>query len=268
MDEGDVKMHDIVLLDNDDQENSISNNNKKKRSTITATKLYKDRMNGVAQKKPIRPSISPVTPSNTPYVSQTWKEYYEQIMKNKEQTKIDLEWIDLSSRLQQTYTIYIQEKSKTYVFESERNKAIINLLKESIPEDHNSEKMRWKRVYDLLLSLVVSGDKLKIPFELYHKMLRELNMTINYLQSVDKDEFEDLKKFFLDNCSKMKDYVSHDILSKNQGVSMFLGLTIHTVFDYVSQHPMFDYVSQLQDIFIKESRSKHILRLIYLHGVR
>ncbi|CAG8625665.1 11652_t:CDS:1, partial [Cetraspora pellucida] len=200
MDDSDVKMQD---MDNEDQENIISNN-KKKRSTITATNLYKDRMSGVAQKKSIRPSISPVTPSNTPYVSQTWKKYYEQIMKNKEQTKTDLEWIDLSSRLQQTYTIYIQEKSKAYVFETERNKAIINILKESIPEDHNSEKMRWKRVYDLLLSLVVSGDKLKISFELYHKMLRELNMTINYLQSVDKDEFEDLKKIFLDNCSKMK----------------------------------------------------------------
>ncbi|CAG8802357.1 22756_t:CDS:2 [Cetraspora pellucida] len=200
-DDSEVKMQDIVLLDNEDQENTTSN--KKKRSTITATNLYKDRIKGVAQKKSIRPSISPVTPSNTPYVSQTWKKYYEQMMENKEQTKINLEWIDLSSRLQQTYTIYIQEKSKTYVFETERNKAIINILKQSIPEDHNSEKMRWKRVYDLLLSLVISGEKLTIPFELYHKMLRELNMTINYLQSVDKDEFEDFKNYFLDNCSKM-----------------------------------------------------------------
>ncbi|CAG8806842.1 21859_t:CDS:1, partial [Racocetra persica] len=131
------------------------------------------------------------------------KKYYEQMMKSKEQTKTNLEWIDLSSRLQQTYTIYIQEKSKTYVFESEKNKPIINILKESIPEEHNSEKMCWKRVYDLLLSLVVSGDKLKILFELYYKMLRELNMIINYLQSVDKDEFEDLKLYFLNKCSKM-----------------------------------------------------------------
>ncbi|CAG8725429.1 14220_t:CDS:1 [Dentiscutata erythropus] len=204
MDDSEVKMEDVVvILDNEDQEITTANNNKKKRSTIASTNLYKDRINGVAQKKPIRPSISPVTPSNTPYVSQTWKEYYEQMMKSKEQTKINLEWLDLSSRLQQTYTVYIQEKSKTYVFESERNKAIINILKESIPEEHNSEKMRWRRVYDLLLSLVVSGDKLKIPFELYHKMLRELNMTINYLQSVDKDEFEDFKNYFLNNCSKM-----------------------------------------------------------------
>ncbi|RIB23902.1 hypothetical protein C2G38_2242368 [Gigaspora rosea] len=116
------------------------------------------------------------------------------MVKSKEQTKINLEWIDLSSRLQQTYTIYVQEKSKTYIFESERNKAIINILKESIPEDHNSERMRWRRVYDLLLSLVIGGDNLNIPFELYHKMLRELNMTINYLQSVDKEEFEDFKE--------------------------------------------------------------------------
>ncbi|CAG8763060.1 3635_t:CDS:2, partial [Cetraspora pellucida] len=173
MDDTDIKMQD---MDNKDQENIISNN-KKKRSTITTTNLYKDRMSG---------------------------KYYEQIMKNKEQTKTNLEWIDLSSRLQQTYTIYIQKKSKAYVFETERNKAIINILKESIPEDHNSEKIRWKRVYDLLLSLVVSSDKLKISFELNYKMLRELNMTINYLLSVDKDEFKYLKKIFLDNCSKMK----------------------------------------------------------------
>ncbi|CAG8848712.1 14664_t:CDS:2, partial [Gigaspora margarita] len=76
---------------------------------MTVTNLYKDRMNGVAQKKPIRPSISPVTQSNTPHVSQTWNEYYERSI-----------WNGL--------LIY------------ERNKAIINLLKESIPEDHNSEK--------------------------------------------------------------------------------------------------------------------------------
>ncbi|CAG8513450.1 26500_t:CDS:1 [Racocetra persica] len=137
-DDSEVKMQDIVLLDNKDQENTTSN--KKKRSTITATNLYKDCIKGVAQKKLIRPSISPVTSSNTPYVLQTLKKYYEQMMENKEQTKINLEWIDLSSRLQQTYTIYIQEKSKTYVFETEKNKTIINILKQSIPEDHNSEK--------------------------------------------------------------------------------------------------------------------------------
>ncbi|KAF0452897.1 hypothetical protein F8M41_001819 [Gigaspora margarita] len=196
----DVK--DVIILDSEDQE-STTNNNKKKRSTLASTNLYKDRIIGVAQKKAIRPSISPVPPSNTPYVSQTWKEYYEQMVKSKEQTKINLEWIDLSSRLQQTYTIYVQEKSKTYIFESERNKAIINILKESIPEDHNSERMRWRRVYDLLLSLIIGGDNLNIPFELYHKMLRELNMTINYLQSVDKEEFEDFKNYFLNHCSKM-----------------------------------------------------------------
>lgn len=188
-----------------DEEYSTKSKKRKIKSTYNASKLYNDRINGDAEL--IRPSNSPVIPSAVLYDSQTWKKYYKELKLHQKQVRIDLEWTDLSSRFQQVVIVYKQLKNKNYNFEGDRYKAIIKLLKESVPsfsENANSETMRWKRVFDLILSLVEEADKQEIPLEVCHNRLRDLNMTINYLQSVDKIEFEEFKNNFLKKCSEKK----------------------------------------------------------------
>ncbi|CAG8693340.1 6434_t:CDS:1, partial [Gigaspora margarita] len=104
-----------------------------------------------------------------------------------------MNFAEVFTRLSQFKTLYCYIQSQTFISDLERNKTISKLIKDSIPEEMVIETSRWRKVYDFVVMIIEKKD---IDF------VRGLDILINYLQEVDKGEFELLVDLIVETYKK------------------------------------------------------------------
>ncbi|CAG8660651.1 9880_t:CDS:2, partial [Scutellospora calospora] len=94
----------------------------------------------------------------------------------------------------------------SFQFDNDKNKEINKLIKQSIPNRMNMEISYWKKVYDLVV-LVIEKKK-DIDLEVFLEEIRDLNITFNYLQEVNQNEFESLVNLIIEKYKKKLKHTS------------------------------------------------------------
>ncbi|CAG8626624.1 16325_t:CDS:10, partial [Gigaspora rosea] len=90
------------------------------------------------------------------YNAEKWKIYNEKILEGKRQTKIDLDWAEI--------------------------KAINNMIKQAIPESMFSEISKLRKIYDFTVIIIENKNINLVKFLV---KIRDLNITLNYLQAIE-----------------------------------------------------------------------------------
>ncbi|CAG8816461.1 6006_t:CDS:1 [Gigaspora margarita] len=157
---------------------------KKKKKQITNTNAYVKRINNDEYFPPI---VSPVVTKSKTYDPNEWKNLNQTLQDKKKQQKIDQDWAEVYSKFIQFELIYNSVNEKTFLFDNQKDKEINKLIKLSIPNRLNTEISRWRKVFDLVVLIIESND---ISLEDFLNEIRNLNITFNYLQEVDQEEFK------------------------------------------------------------------------------
>ncbi|CAG8820902.1 7519_t:CDS:2, partial [Gigaspora margarita] len=124
---------------------------------------------------------------------------HQKLQENKKQHKIDINYAEVFSRVCQFETLYYYIQKQTFISDLERNKTITKLIKESIPDGMVTEVSRWRKVYEFVVMIIEKKD---IGLEAFFLEIRGLDISINYLQEVDKDEFESLVDLIVETYKK------------------------------------------------------------------
>ncbi|CAG8798076.1 46450_t:CDS:1 [Gigaspora margarita] len=170
---------------------------KKKRKT-TKTDVYVRRINN---DEFFPPTVSPVVTKSRTYDPNEWKSLNQTLQDKKKQHKIDQDWAEVYSKFIQFELIYNKVNEKTYLFENHKDKEINKLIKQSIPDGLSTEISRWRKAFDLAVLIIESND---ISLEDFLVEIRDLNITFNYLQEVDKEEFQNLFHLIVEKYKKMQ----------------------------------------------------------------
>ncbi|CAG8855306.1 26427_t:CDS:1, partial [Gigaspora margarita] len=145
------------------------------------------------------PSTIPAIKKSESYNSNEWRGLHQKLQENKKQHKIDMNYAEVFTRFCQFKSLYYHIQSQTFISDLERNKAISKLIKESIPDGMVIEISRWRKVYDFVVVIIEKKD---IDFDAFFFEIRDLDISINYLQEVDKDKFELLVDLIVETYKK------------------------------------------------------------------
>ncbi|CAG8708989.1 3004_t:CDS:2 [Gigaspora margarita] len=192
---------------------SQANQTKKKKKT---TSKYIDRIENSIRES-VTPTFNPILPNVEEYDVNVWKQYNIDLLKNINQQKVNLNWVEVYSRYSQFFSLYKTIKSKKFA-EQEINK----LIRETIPNDENiySRTSFWRKAYDnlclifevemctlLFLYPMNNGTSLhnfkektfdlgsfesKISYEKIIEKFRESHITINFFQEAEKEDIQKL----------------------------------------------------------------------------
>ncbi|CAG8573850.1 13981_t:CDS:2, partial [Cetraspora pellucida] len=164
-----------------------------KKKKTTHTNVYISRINN---NELYTPTSSPVTSKSKIYDPSEWKTLNESLFDSKRKNKINQDWADVYTKFIQFKLIYDYVQKKSYIFEKQKDNEINKLIKESIPDNSTTEISRWRKAFNLVV-LVIENQK--IGFEDFINEIRDLNITFNYLQEVDPNDFETLMKEIVKN---------------------------------------------------------------------
>ncbi|CAG8833929.1 711_t:CDS:1, partial [Gigaspora margarita] len=169
----------------------------KKAKQIINTNTFKSR---IKSQIPLEyPSTIPAINKSNSYNSDEWRGLHQKLQEKKKQHKIDMNYAEVFTRLSQFETLYYHIQSQTFISDLERNKTISKLIKESIPDGMVTEISRWRKVYDFVVMII---EKKAIDFDTFLLEIRGLDISINYLQEVDKGDFELLVDLIVETYKK------------------------------------------------------------------
>ncbi|CAG8838028.1 30091_t:CDS:2, partial [Gigaspora margarita] len=131
------------------------------------------------------PSVAPVINING-FNAEEWKTYNENILERKRQTKIDLDWTEVYSKFIMFKSIYDSIKTQKFVAENLKTKEINKMIKQSIPESMVSEISKLRKVYEFTV-IVIENENINL--ENFLVKIRDLNITLNSLQNINRDDF-------------------------------------------------------------------------------
>ncbi|CAG8832996.1 4550_t:CDS:1, partial [Gigaspora margarita] len=97
------------------------------------------------------------------------------------QTKIDLDWAEVYSKFIMFKSIYDSIKTQMFVAENLKIKEINKMIKQAIPESMISEIPKLKKIYEFAVIVIENKN---ILFK-----IRDLNITLNFLQEINKEDF-------------------------------------------------------------------------------
>ncbi|RIB23671.1 hypothetical protein C2G38_2072155 [Gigaspora rosea] len=83
-------------------------------------------------------------------------------------------------------TIYDSIKTQTFVAENLKIKAINNMIKQAIPESMFSEISKLRKIYDFTVIIIENKNINLVKFLV---KIRDLNITLNYLQVINREDF-------------------------------------------------------------------------------
>ncbi|CAG8718159.1 28483_t:CDS:2 [Dentiscutata erythropus] len=144
------------------------------------------------------PLLIPATSPNIPiksesYNAEKWLEYNKKLQKNRQQQKVNLDWAAVYSTFIQFDLLSDHVGSLSFTFEDDRNKKINSLIRMSFQmEGVKTETSRLRKIYDLVVIVKETIKKRNISLETFLEHIRDLNITINYLQDVEPDLFKKL----------------------------------------------------------------------------
>ncbi|CAG8567901.1 7101_t:CDS:1 [Racocetra fulgida] len=131
------------------------------------------------------PSVAPVI-SITGFNVEEWKIYNENILERKRQTKIDLDWAEVYSKFIMFKSIYDSIKTQTFVAENLKIKEINKMIKQAISESMFSEISKLRKIYEFTV-IVIENENINL--ENFLVKIRDLNITLNSLQEINRDDF-------------------------------------------------------------------------------
>ncbi|RIB00298.1 hypothetical protein C2G38_2051764 [Gigaspora rosea] len=158
-----------------------------KKKQTNNTHLFESRIK--SQSLLLYPSSIPAINKSNRYNPIEWRGVHQKLQENKKQQKIDINYAEVFTRICQFETLYYYIQEQTFISNLERNKTLSKSIKESIPDGIVTEISRWRKIYDFVVMIIEKKD---IKLEAFLFEIRGLNISINYLQEVDKDKFESL----------------------------------------------------------------------------
>ncbi|CAG8468968.1 17059_t:CDS:1, partial [Cetraspora pellucida] len=171
---------------------------KKKKKQTTNTNVYVRRINN---NEFFPPTVSPVVTKSKTYDPNEWKSLNQTLQDKKKQHKIDQDWAEVYSKFIQFELIYNNVNKKTFLFDNQKDKEINKMIKQSIPDGLNTEISRWRKVYDLIALI---KEKKDIDIEAFLEEIRDLNISFNYLQEVNQEDFGSLVDLIVEKYKKKK----------------------------------------------------------------
>ncbi|CAG8519690.1 11329_t:CDS:2, partial [Dentiscutata heterogama] len=135
------------------------------------TLLYEQRIKNEIQT--LFPTSSPViTIKSSLYNSEEWNKYNTNLHKIRQQQKVNSEW--------------------TAVYNKEGKINCLIQMLFLIEGIERSETSRWRKVYDNIVFVKRIIKEENIFLEAFLELIKNLNISINYLQEIDSDEFKNL----------------------------------------------------------------------------
>ncbi|RIB29398.1 hypothetical protein C2G38_2155466 [Gigaspora rosea] len=122
----------------------------------------------------------------TGFNAEEWKIYNENILERKRQTKIDLDWAEVYSKFIMFKSIYDSIKTQTFVAKNLKIKEINKMIKQAIPESMFSEISKLRKIYEFTV-IVLENENINL--ENFLVKIQDLNITLNFLQEINRDDF-------------------------------------------------------------------------------
>ncbi|CAG8562002.1 1884_t:CDS:2 [Gigaspora margarita] len=177
------------------------------RKKKTSTETYIERING-NDIKSVKPFYDPITPkaknNNLEAWKEDWKNYNQELYNRVAQEKLNLNWIEFSSRFNQCKTLYESIKGIDFTSPHAKNKEINKLIRDTIPNENYSNiysiTTYWRKSYDNLALIFEAFEKDNISKEIILEKLRCTNITINYFQEVNNDDILKLTSCLREVC--------------------------------------------------------------------
>ncbi|CAG8794918.1 10182_t:CDS:1, partial [Racocetra fulgida] len=77
-----------------------------------------------------------------------------------------------------------------------------NLIKDSVPNADRNEIFRKKKFHNVMLNLIETAKKKKVPLEVCREHLIGLGFTVNSFCEGSEEELNFLIRLFVENCAK------------------------------------------------------------------
>ncbi|CAG8782263.1 18323_t:CDS:2, partial [Gigaspora margarita] len=140
---------------------------------------------GIQNNEKFPPSVALVISING-YNAEEWKIYNENFIERKRQTKINLDWAEVYSKFIMFKSIYNSIKTQTFVAKNLKIKEINKMIKQAIPESIISKISKLRKIYEFAV-IVIENENIDLENFLFK--IRDLNITLNSLQKINKKDF-------------------------------------------------------------------------------
>lgn len=137
-----------------------------------------------------------------------WKKYLKNVKCYSDETKRKAEWIFVSALFDQTYFVFQKFKDRKDLKEKDQRKFIKEILEKSISTKSNTQKNRYKQVYDHIIDLVKGFDSHEIPIEVWLPALSNICISFRFLhesnfkRKKEHELYDNFISILISNCLK------------------------------------------------------------------